>query len=94
MGVNEVESPNKLLEQGYKAYYGEDIIVFFNKDLCQHLAFCVCANEEVFNINQKPWINLENACANEVASICDRCSSGALKYYKGENLYELYRGEK
>ena len=41
---------------------------------------CVKRNRKVFNPLNKPWINLSQASASEIADIIDRCPSGALKY--------------
>jgi len=86
---NRVDNIQDYLNQGYKAYYGEDIIVLFKRDLCQHLAFCVRGNHEVFNLRERPWVNADNASKEEIIEIVNKCRSQALKYYIGEDTHEL-----
>ncbi|KAB0442800.1 hypothetical protein D0439_13240 [Lysinibacillus fusiformis] len=69
-----------VLGMGYREYRGEEIIVYFDKDMCQHAAECVKGLPEVFNVKAKPWIAPDEAAAKQVAEIINRCPSGALKY--------------
>lgn len=74
---------NELLEKGYKKYSGEEIDVFFNKELCIHSARCVRGNRQVFNVNKKPWIFPDGEPeADKLAKLIDTCPNGALKYIK------------
>ena len=69
-----------LIKNGYKAYENDDIIVYWNPDLCQHATECVRGNSQVFNLNKRPWVDLSAASAEEISKIIDKCPSGALKY--------------
>ena len=71
---------DELIEMGYKAYENDDIIVFWKPDLCEHAAECIRANGRVFDVSRRPWVDLSQAPATEIAEIIDRCPSGALKY--------------
>lgn len=74
-----------LLENGFRKYVGEDVEVFYNKDLCTHSGNCVKGNKEVFEVGRRPWILPDNASAEEGTRVIDTCPSGALKYIvKGE----------
>lgn len=73
---------NKLINDGYRKYTGENINVFFNGDICTHSANCVKSNSKVFNLKNKPWINADAASAEEIRTIIDNCPSGALQYIK------------
>lgn len=70
----------ELINNGYKAYENEDIIVFWNPDLCQHATECIKGNNQVFDVNKRPWVDLSAAPAKEISTIIDKCPSGALKY--------------
>lgn len=72
----------ELLEKGYRQYTGTAIDVYFNKDVCIHSGVCVQNLKEVFDLKRKPWILADNAPAEEVAALIDRCPSGALQYVK------------
>lgn len=80
--INLIEE--QLLNEGYRKYSGEKIDVFFSLDLCKHAAKCVSGNSDVFDTKRKPWIIADAASPNEVASVIDRCPSGALKYIRKE----------
>lgn len=69
-----------LLENGYKAYENDEIIVYWNPELCQHATECIRGNSQVFDVNRRPWINLSLALAEEIGNIIEKCPSGALKY--------------
>ena len=69
-----------LIAQGYKAYETDEIIVFWKPDLCQHAIECVRGNNKVFDPSKRPWVDLTQAPAGEIAEIIDRCPSGSLKY--------------
>lgn len=76
----------ELLAKGYREYPGGNLAVYFHKDICQHAAKCVHGDGKVFNLDQRPWIQPDEAPAERVAEIVDSCPSGALKYiYKDEN---------
>lgn len=70
----------ELESNGYKTYENDKICVFWNQNICQHAGKCVRGNNKVFNVNNRPWIDLSKAPANEIASIIDKCPSKALQY--------------
>jgi len=89
MPDNRVESVQEYLDLGYKAYYGEEIVVLFRKSYCEHLAFCVRGSHEVFNLKQRPWVNADALDKDSIIEIVNKCTSGALKYYIGDDTHEL-----
>ena len=70
----------ELEKQGFKTYENNDIQVFWNPDLCQHVGKCAMGNIKVFAPTRRPWIDLSQAPAKEIAEIIDRCPSKALQY--------------
>ena len=70
----------ELEKQGFKTYENNDIQVFWNPDLCQHVGKCAMRNIKVFAPTRRPWIDLSQAPAKEIAEIIDRCPSKALQY--------------
>lgn len=70
----------QLEDQGFKTYETEDIQVFWNPKLCQHVGECFRRNFSVFNPQRRPWVDLSQAPATEIADIIDRCPSKALQY--------------
>lgn len=63
-----------------KEYTNDQIAVTFDKDVCIHSGVCVRGLPEVFNLKAKPWINVNNASAEKIKELIDKCPSGALKY--------------
>lgn len=70
----------ELISQGYKAYENDEIIVFWKPDLCEHATECIRGNNNVFDVSRRPWVDLSQAPASEIAEIIDKCPSEALKY--------------
>jgi uncharacterized Fe-S cluster protein YjdI len=63
-----------------KAYSGNGITVTFDSEVCIHAGKCVQGLPEVFDVNARPWINVNAASAEAIAAQIDRCPSGALQY--------------
>lgn len=52
-------SKKKELEaQGYRTYENDDIMVFWNPEMCQHAAKCVGGDPDVFALKRRPWVDL------------------------------------
>ncbi|KYH45329.1 (4Fe-4S)-binding protein [Branchiibius sp. NY16-3462-2] len=75
-------------EQG-KRYSGRDIEVTYDATRCIHYAECVRGLPAVFDTQQRPWIQVDNAAASEVAEVVRRCHSGALQYRLADGPAEL-----
>ncbi|GAJ97808.1 (4Fe-4S)-binding protein [Geomicrobium sp. JCM 19055] len=73
-------SDNQLLERGFRRYHGEEINVYFNKEICEHAAECVGNAPEVFDTKKRPWITPDEASALKVERTVKLCPSGALQY--------------
>ena len=71
---------NELEPQGYRTYENDDIMVFWNPEMCQHASKCVGGDPDVFDPKRRPWVDLSKADAKEIAEIIDRCPSKALQY--------------
>ena len=71
---------DELEKQGFKTYENEDIQVFWNPNLCTHAGECARGNNDVFAPIRRPWVDLSQAPAAEIAAIIDRCPSKALQY--------------
>ena len=70
----------ELEAQGYKTYENDEIQVFWNPNVCQHTGKCAGGNRSVFDPKRRPWIDLSQASAKEIAAIIDQCPSKALQY--------------
>jgi uncharacterized Fe-S cluster protein YjdI/CDGSH-type Zn-finger protein len=63
-----------------KVYRGRDIEVSFDLDLCVHIGECLRGHKGVFDLQRRPWLLPDEAEADLVAEIVERCPSGALLY--------------
>ena len=70
----------ELEAQGYKSYENDDILVFWNPAVCRHAGKCAGGNRSVFDPKRRPWIDLSQASAKDIAAIIDQCPSKALQY--------------
>ena len=61
-------------------YENDAIKVTWDKNRCIHAAKCVENLNSVFNTDQKPWIQPENASAEDVTDTVELCPTGALQY--------------
>ena len=63
-----------------KVYHGGDIQVSFDLDICVHIGECLRGHHGVFRLERRPWVLPDEADADTVAEIIERCPSGALQY--------------
>ena len=60
-----------------KEYRTDDIIVHWESEICSHSAICLKKLPQVFNLDARPWINVNAASAEEIIRLIDLCPSGA-----------------
>ena len=70
----------ELEARGFKTYENEEIQVFWNPSLCQHAGKCARGLPAVFDPKRRPWVDLTQGSAKEIAAIIDQCPSKALQY--------------
>jgi len=63
-----------------KSYEGSDITVTFDMSKCIHARNCFLKLPEVFDPTKRPWVQPDNAPAEEVAAMIRTCPSGALAF--------------
>ena len=63
-----------------KTYDGDAISVSFDMKLCIHARNCFLKLPAVFDPDQRPWVQPDNAAAEEVAAVIRTCPSGALRF--------------
>ena len=62
-----------------REYATEEVVVEWRPRLCYHSQNCVRALPLVFDKERRPWIDVEQASADEIEAAVDRCPSGALR---------------
>ena len=70
------------MEDNIKKYDNGEITVVWRPHLCVHSARCVNGLPAVFNLRQKPWINVTAADTEILAHQINQCPSGALSYFR------------
>ena len=63
-----------------KSYESDSLKVYWKPEICEHVGECVQGLPNVFNVNHKPWISIENAETKEIMRVIDTCPSKALTY--------------
>lgn len=71
-----------------KTYTGRDISVSFDMKRCIHARNCFLKLPAVFDPAQRPWVQPDNAPAEEIAAMVRTCPSGALKFEMAEGTSE------
>jgi uncharacterized Fe-S cluster protein YjdI len=73
------------MSENRKPYRAEEVTISFEPKKCIHAAECAHGLPEVFNPNERPWINSEGADPDKIIEVIERCPSGALKYERHDN---------
>ncbi len=77
--------------QTMKEYTNKEIAVYWNPEKCIHSANCVRCLPGVFNLKERPWINMKGASSEDIMEAIDKCPSGALSYKKAGDGQEPTR---
>jgi putative redox protein len=65
-------------------YTNGDVTVVWKPELCKHSARCVSGLPEVFDVNAKPWVNMEGATSDRIMEQTRKCPTGALTTVKNK----------
>jgi uncharacterized Fe-S cluster protein YjdI/CDGSH-type Zn-finger protein len=65
-----------------RIYRGSGIEVSFDVALCIHATECVRGLPAVFDRGRRPWITPDDATAQQVSVVVERCPTGALTYHR------------
>ena len=63
-----------------KTYATSEIEVHWDSERCIHTGWCSKSLIEVFNPQQRPWIQLDEGTLDQVVAVVEQCPSGALQY--------------
>ncbi len=63
-----------------RSYFGKDIEISFDMSRCIHARNCFLTLPKVFDPAQRPWVQPDNAHAEEIAAMVRTCPSGALQF--------------
>ena len=76
------------MEREIHGYDGEDITVTWDEKRCIHARECVDGLPGVFDPDERPWIDPDEASADEVAEVITQCPTGALQFERKEGGWE------
>ena len=65
-----------------KDYGNDSIVVHWDAGRCIHTAICTRALPQVFDVNKRPWVAVDQADADDIAATVARCPTGALRYHR------------
>ena len=74
----------------HRLYENEEITVFWNAKHCRRAKICVNGCPEVFDIQRRPWIVLENDENEKIVDTVRKCPTGALKVIYNEGIRVEY----
>lgn len=63
-----------------RVYRNEQIAVIWEPALCIHVGRCFRGLPEVFQPQNRPWVNINGATAERIAAQVRQCPSGALRF--------------
>ena len=66
------------------AYSGKEIDVFWDERLCIHIAECLKAEGDMFNLDRFPWCQPDLVSVEKAMEIVERCPTGSLFYITKE----------
>lgn len=63
-----------------RIYQNQDLIVYWEPEICIHVGYCIYGLPSVFNKEKRPWVDINGAPPEEIIKVIDTCPSGALQY--------------
>ncbi|MEA2460592.1 MAG: hypothetical protein QOH90_769 [Actinomycetota bacterium] len=63
-----------------RTYERDELTVVWDASRCTHVAECLVANPEVFDVRRRPWVDVNGSDAEQIAEAIRLCPTGALKY--------------
>lgn len=71
---------SRLCDMVTRTYEKGDLTVFWDSTRCIHTGICLRSLDSVFNLQSRPWVNVDGADASEIIAAIGRCPTGALRY--------------
>lgn len=76
------------MDQKIHTYESDEITVSYDVKRCIHARECVKGLNKVFDPKKRPWIQPEQASAERIVDVVERCPTGALHYELKDNKGE------
>jgi uncharacterized Fe-S cluster protein YjdI len=71
-------------EKPTRTYSNGTITVEWFAGRCIHCENCIKGLPEVFDLQARPWVNVDAASPREIAEQVEECPSGALVFYRNQ----------
>lgn len=81
------------MKEVIKRYTKDDLTVVWQPAKCSHSKKCFIGLSEVFNPNQRPWVQLDKSTAEEIIAQIKECPSGALSIEGAESVAEEVKAD-
>ena len=72
------------MDEDIHQYSGEQIEVSYDVLRCTHARECVERLPEVFDPDERPWIDPDNADVDDLAGVIMQCPTGALQFERSD----------
>lgn len=69
-------------------YSNDEVTVVWRPDVCIHSKLCWTHLRNVFDPFKRPWVNIEGDTTERIIEQVRRCPSGALSYYRRQQVKE------
>jgi len=66
-----------------RAYEKDDLTVMWDSTRCIHTGICLRSLHSVFNVKNRPWVNVDGADVDQIIATIRKCPTGALRYVRG-----------
>lgn len=76
-----------------KEYESEKLTVVWEPEKCIHSEICFKGLSNVFNPNNRPWINVDGAADDVIQDQINKCPSGALSYKLKGGTEDVLEGQ-
>jgi len=73
---------DRIMGRRFQSYKGKSIEISYDTVRCIHAGECVRGLSNVFNPKRNPWIDPDQASADEIAGVIGCCPTGALKFIR------------
>ena len=72
------------MDENIHQYSGENIEVSYDVLRCTHARECIERLLEVFDPDERPWVDPDNADVDDLAGVIMRCPTGALQFERSD----------
>ncbi|MGI9585750.1 MAG: (4Fe-4S)-binding protein [Acidimicrobiia bacterium] len=63
-----------------RTYENAEIRVLWDSSVCIHTGLCLRGGQGAFDVERRPWVDLEATDTETIAAAIEACPSGALRY--------------